>query len=76
MENPKPSYYSCLFLVQKALGGWKPVINLSNLNVYITFTEFKMEMVFSVLGSIRKGDILLSIDLRFQLARIFDITFV
>ena len=36
------SYYSHLFLMQKALGwGWHPLIDLSSLNGYITLTKFK-----------------------------------
>ena len=43
VDHPDRGYYSCLFLVQKVTGRWHPVINLSSLNDYITFTEFKME---------------------------------
>ena len=31
-RDPGPGFYSRLFLVEKATGGWRPVINLSHLN--------------------------------------------
>ena len=51
-----PSYYSWLFLVEKVVGGWRPVIALSALNGFVMLTKFKMEMVTSVLQSILWGD--------------------
>ena len=56
--DPGPGFYSHLFLVEKASGGWRPVIDLSHLN------EFKMETVASVLLSVREGDFLASLDLK------------
>ena len=56
-ENPGPGYYSRLFSVQKVSGGWRPFIDLSPLNSYVTLAHFKMEMVYLVLGSI-KNDVL------------------
>ena len=53
-----------LFLVEKATGGWRPIIDLSALNGFVTLTKFRMETVASVLGSIRKGDWMFSIDLK------------
>ena len=40
--------------LQKASGGWRPVINFSSLNDYVTLTKFKIETVFLVLEAIRK----------------------
>ena len=57
-------FYSRLFLVEKATGGWRPVIDLSPLNGFVRQTPFKMETVSSVLSSIRENDFLASIDLR------------
>ena len=48
-------YYSRLFMVQKVSGRWRPVVDLSSLNSYVTLTPFKMEIVSLVLRSIRKG---------------------
>ena len=45
-------FYSRLFLVQKASGSWRPIIDLSTLNDYITSAHFHMETPRSVLNSI------------------------
>ena len=59
-----PGFYSRLFLVQKASGSWRPVIDLSTLNDYITSSHFHMETPRSVLSSIRPGDWMISLDLQ------------
>ena len=58
VENPGLGYYGRMFLLQEASGGWRPVISLSSLNNFATLTKFKMETVLSVLGSIKKGDVM------------------
>ena len=63
-RDPGPGFYSCLFLVEKASGGWRPVIDLSHLNEFVHLTRFKMETVASVLLSVREGDFLASLDLK------------
>ena len=62
--DPGPGFCSRLFLVEKASGGWRPVIDLSHLNEFVQLTPFKMESVASVLLSIREGDFLASLDLK------------
>ena len=64
VPDPGPGFYSRLFLVEKASGGWRPVIDLSALNEFITQTPFRMETASSVLLSVRRGDFLASIDLK------------
>ena len=59
-----PGFYSRLFLVQKASGSWRPIIDLSTLNEYITSARFHMETPRSVLNSIRPGDWMISLDLQ------------
>ena len=59
-----PGFYSRLFLVQKASGSWRPIIDLSTLNDYITSSHFHMEAPQSVLRSIRPGDWMVSRDLQ------------
>ena len=59
-----PGFYSRLFLVQKASGSWRPIIDLSTLNDYITSSSFHMETPRSVLSSIRPGDWMISLDLQ------------
>ena len=64
IPNPGPVFYSRLFLVEKASGGWRPVIDLSPLNEFVQQTTFRMETPNSVLLTVRKNDFLASIDLR------------
>ena len=52
-RDPGPGFYSRLFLVEKASGGWRPVIDLSHLSEFVQPTRFKMETVGSVLLSVR-----------------------
>ena len=63
-RTPGPGFYSRFFLVEKASGGWRPVIDLSHLNNFVQLTSFKMETVTSVLLSVREGDFLASLDLK------------
>ena len=63
-RDPGPGFYSRLFLVEKAFGGWRPVIDLSHLNEFVQLTSFKMETVAPVLVSVREGDFLASLDLK------------
>ena len=59
-----PGVYSRLFLVKKASGSWRPIIDLSTLNLFITSSRFHMETPRSVLNSIRPGDWMVSLDLQ------------
>ena len=59
-----PGYYSWLFVVMKASGSWRPVIDLSLLNLRVQKTSFKMETLQSVLLSVRAGDWMVSLDLK------------
>ena len=58
MEVPSnsPGFYSNVFLVRKASGGWRPIIDLKNLNAHIHAPHFRMFTTNSVLSSVRKGD--------------------
>ena len=64
VPDPDPGFYSRLFLVEKASGGWRPVIDLSPLNEFVRQTPVKMETTASVLLSVREGDFLASVDLK------------
>ena len=64
VPDPGPGFYSRLFLVEKATGGWYPVIDLSTLNSFIRQTPFKMETVASVLNAVQENDLLASLDLK------------
>ena len=49
-----PGFYSNVFLVRKASGGWRPVIDLKNLNTHIHAPHFRMFTTSSVLSSVEK----------------------
>ena len=57
---PSSGFYSRLFLVWKTSGSWRPVIDLSILNLYVDVSHFQMETIQSV----RQGDWMASIDLK------------
>ena len=59
-----PGFYSNVFLVRKASGGWRPVIDLKNLNAHIHAPHFHMFTTSSVLSSVEKGDYAFKIDLQ------------
>ena len=48
---PSPGFYSRIFVVMKASRSWRPVIDLSTLNLRVHKTPFKMETLQSVLLS-------------------------
>ena len=41
-RDPGPGFYSRLFLVEKASGDWRPVIDLSHLNDFVQLKSFKI----------------------------------
>ena len=57
-------FYSNVFLVRKASGGWCPVIDLKSLNGHILAPHFCMFTTSSVLSTVRKGDYAFKIDLQ------------
>ena len=59
-----PGFYSNVFLVRKASGGWHPVIDLKSLNTQILPPHFSMFTASSVLSTVRKGDYAFKIDLQ------------
>ena len=59
-----PGFYSNVFLVRKASGGWRPVIDLKNLNAHIHAPHFRMFTTSSVQSSVEKGDYAFKIDLQ------------
>ena len=60
---PSLGFYSRLFVVWKTSGSWRPVIDLSTLNLFVDVSHFRMETIQSVLLSVRQGDWMASIDL-------------
>ena len=59
-----PGFYSRLFLVRKATGGWRPIIDLSSLNVFVHCPSFTMETPRSILRALHQGQWLTSLDLK------------
>ena len=60
-----PGFYSNAFMVRKASGGWRPVIDLKQLNHHINAPHFCMHTISSVLSTVeKKGDYTFKIDLQ------------
>ncbi|XP_076450421.1 uncharacterized protein LOC143286671 [Babylonia areolata] len=56
-------FFGRIFVVPKASGGWRPVLDLSLLSEYLQYKPFCMETPTSIRDSIRQGDWAFSIDL-------------
>ena len=63
-DSTSLAFYSRLFLVAKKTGGWRPVIDLSYLNLYLDFPTFKMETTQSIRNSLQVGQWTTSLDLK------------
>ena len=59
-----PGFYSNIFLVHKASGGLRPVINLKQLNYHIHAPHFRMHTISSVLSNVERGDYTFKIDVQ------------
>jgi len=59
-----PGFYSLLFVTPKASGGWRPILDLSLLNLSVAKTKFKMETIASITKSLRPGMWATSLDLK------------
>ena len=57
-------FTSPMFLVAKADGSWRPVINLKDLNVHIVSRHFKMEFIRTAKGLLQEGDYMVKLDLK------------
>lgn len=65
VDDPgSPGFYSHLFVVPKPDGSWRPIIDLSALNLHITTPSFRMETVRSLRASVKPDEWAVSIDLR------------
>ena len=45
---PSPGFYVWIFVVPKAYGGWRPVLDLLVLNLYLHWIHFCMETTSSI----------------------------
>ena len=61
---PSPGYYSRMFVVTKASGGWRLIIDLSTLNLSVVVSKFQMETAQLVLRLVRRNDWMVTIDLK------------
>lgn len=65
VNNPNtPGFYSRLFVVPKASGGVRPVIDLSALNRYLLCPHFQMETAESIRHSVLPGEWVTSVDIQ------------
>lgn len=64
VEPSSPGFYARLFVVPKANGSWRPVLDLSPLNRYLRRMPFRMSTPRSVRLALRPGDWTTSIDLK------------
>ena len=64
ISTDTPGFYSNAFMVRKAAGGWRPVIDLKQLNHHIDAPHFRIHTISSVLSTLKKGDYAFKIDLQ------------
>ena len=64
ISSDTPVLYSNVFLVCKASGGWRLVIDLKQLNDHIDAPHFHMHTISSVLNTFERGDYSFKIDLQ------------
>ena len=64
VDDASPGFYGRIFVVAKSTGGWRPVLDLSTLNTFLTDLSFRMETAASVRESIHREDWAVSMDLK------------
>ena len=57
-------FFNRLFLVPKPNNKWRPILNLSNLNLFLKTEKFKMETPETIRTSLQKGEWVTSIDFK------------
>ena len=63
-------FVSNIFIVKKKDGGNRPVINLKELNQYITFLHFKMEVLQSLKSLLQKNEHMCKLDFKDAYSRV------
>ena len=56
------AFYNRLFLVPKPNGQWRPILDLSQLNLYLSTSTFKMETPETIRLSLQQGEWVTSLD--------------
>ena len=51
-----PGFYSNIFLVRKASGGWRPTIDIKQMNDHIDTLHFHMHTISLLLNTVERGD--------------------
>ncbi|XP_040178560.1 LOW QUALITY PROTEIN: uncharacterized protein LOC120912608 [Rana temporaria] len=64
VDPSSPGFLSNLFLVKKKGGGFRPVINLRDLNQHVAYRHFKMEGIHCLRDLLQPGDWLVKVDLK------------
>ena len=59
-----PAFYNRLFLVPKPNRKWRPILDLSKLNIFLETGTFKMETPETIRLSLQKGEWVTSLDFR------------
>ena len=67
---PTPGFFSRMFVVTKASGDWRLIIDLSALNLNVDQTPFRMETSQTVLRAVRRNGWMVSMDLKDAYLRI------
>lgn len=63
-QDQDRGYYSTYFLVPKKDGGFRPILNLRWLNLSVRYRRFRMETLRTIIGVVRPGMWMASIDLK------------
>ena len=59
-----PRFFNRLFLVPKPNNKWRPILDLSNLNVFLKVEKFKMETPETIRTSLQQGEWVTSVDFK------------
>ena len=60
----RQGFFSPMFIVPKKDGGWRPIINLKQLNTFLEVPHFKMEGISTLKDVLQKNDFMGKIDLK------------
>jgi hypothetical protein len=63
LASNTPGFFSRIFAIPKKSGGYRPIINLKNLNQHIHYSHFKMEGLDIIKNLLKKGDWMAKLDL-------------